>query len=51
MPEDASRVMMLKTGDADLVAGIPPVQIEELQSDPNVKVLVETGYRTIFLGT
>lgn len=50
VPEDASRVMMLKTGDADLVAGIPPVQIEELQSDPNVKVLVETGYRTIFLG-
>lgn len=28
VPEDASRVMMLKTGDADLVAGIPPVQID-----------------------
>ena len=50
VPEDASRVMMLKTGDGDLVAGIPPIQIEELQSDPNVKVLIETGYRTIFLG-
>lgn len=50
VPEDASRVMMLKTGDADIVAGIPPIQIADLESDPNVKVLQETGYRTIFIG-
>lgn len=50
VPEDASRVMMLKTGDADVVAGIPPIQIADLEADPNVKVLLETGYRTIFIG-
>lgn len=50
VPEDASRVMMLKTGDADVVQGIPPIQIEELNTDSNVKVMIETGYRTIFLG-
>lgn len=50
VPEDASRVMMLKTGDADVVAGIPPIQISDLEADPAVKVLTETGYRTIFLG-
>lgn len=50
VPEDASRVMMLKTGDADIVQGIPPIQIAELETDENVKVLIETGYRTIFLG-
>ncbi len=50
VPEDASRVMMLKTGDADIVAGIPPIQIADLETDPNVKVLQETGYRTIFIG-
>lgn len=50
VPEDASRVMMLKTGDADIVAGIPPIQIADLKADDNVKVLIETGYRTIFVG-
>ena len=48
--EDTSRVMMLKTGDADVIANVPMVQIADLESDNNVKVILEEGYRTIFIG-
>jgi peptide/nickel transport system substrate-binding protein len=48
--EDASRVMMLKSGDADIAAGVPPIQVADLEADPNVDVALETGFRTIFLG-
>lgn len=47
--EDSSRVMMLQSGDAD-VAPVAAAQIAQIESDPNVKVQVETGYRTIYLG-
>lgn len=47
--EDSSRVMMLQSGDAD-VAPVAAAQISQIESDPNVTVQVETGYRTIYLG-
>ena len=47
--EDSSRVMMLQSGDAD-VAPVAAAQISQIESDPNVAVQVETGYRTIYLG-
>lgn len=50
VPEDASRVMMLQSGDADIAAGVPPIQMEKLQEDPNINIITETGYRTIFMG-
>ena len=51
VPEDSSRVMMLKTGDADVISGLPPIQVEELKSDKNVDVVIAPGYRTIYIGT
>ncbi len=50
VPEDASRVMMLITGDADVASGIPPIQVADLEADPNVDVICETGFRTIYFG-
>jgi peptide/nickel transport system substrate-binding protein len=50
VPEDASRVMMMMTGDADVASGIPPIQVSELDADPNVEVMNETGFRTIYFG-
>lgn len=48
--EDSSRVMMIKTGDADVVAGVPPTLVPDLQSDSNVEMMIKPGYRTIFIG-
>jgi peptide/nickel transport system substrate-binding protein len=50
VPEDTSRVMMLMTGDTDVIANVPMIQIDELEADPNVEILFEKGYRTIFIG-
>ena len=47
--EDSSRVMMLQSGDAD-IAPVSAAQISQIESDPNVEIEVETGYRTIYLG-
>ncbi len=48
--EDASRVMMIKTGDADIIWGVSPTLVENLKSDPNVAIHSRPGYRTIFIG-
>lgn len=48
--EDSSRVMMIKTGDADVVAGVPPTLVPDLQQDSNVDMVIKPGYRTIFIG-
>lgn len=50
VPEDASRVMMIKSGDADIIAGVQPIQADDLKSDKNVEMIVRPGYRTIFIG-
>lgn len=50
VPEDSSRVMMLKTGDADVISGLPPVQVESLEKDENINVVIAPGYRTIYIG-
>lgn len=45
--ESSSRVMMLETGEADLVLKIPPVEIDRLKNNPNVDVLVRPSNRVI----
>ncbi len=40
IPEAAARVVVLKTGEADLVVGIPPADVVALKSDPNVVIEV-----------
>ena len=39
VPEGAARAAMLRTGEADIVVKIPPEEIKNLESDPNVNVL------------
>lgn len=45
--EDSSRVMMVQTGDADVIAGVPPTLVQILQMDSNVVMNTLPGYRTI----
>ncbi|MCD8083034.1 MAG: ABC transporter substrate-binding protein [Clostridiales bacterium] len=47
--EDSSRVMMAKTGDADISWGISPALVSSLEGDENVVVNTATGYRTIYI--
>lgn len=48
--EDATRVMMARTGDADVVAGVPAVLVSNLKAVPDVALTVVPGYRTIHIG-
>ena len=48
--EDSSRVMMVKTGDADVIAGVPPTLVENLEGDESVTIFTLPGYRTIQIG-
>lgn len=48
--EDATRVMMVRTGDADVVAGVPAVLVANLKTAPDVALTVVPGYRTIHIG-
>ena len=47
--EDSSRVMMVKTGDADVIAGVPPTLVDNLTSDSSVNMITEPGYRSIMI--
>jgi ABC-type transport system substrate-binding protein len=49
VPEDSARVLMLMSGEADVVSNIPPVMVNRLGSAPGVKIVEETGYRTIYV--
>ena len=50
VPEDSTRTLMLLSGQADVIAGVPTVMLPRLQSSPAVKVVRKTGYRTIYIG-
>ncbi|MGO4572611.1 ABC transporter substrate-binding protein [Microvirga sp. 2TAF3] len=50
VPEDSARVLMLMSGEADVVSNVPPVMVNRLKSAPGVKIVEETGYRTIYVG-
>jgi len=39
VPEASVRIAMLRTGEADIVAKIPPEELKKLSSDPTVKVI------------
>lgn len=39
IPEMATRVIALKTGDVDLITDIPAEEIKALEKDPNIKIL------------
>ncbi len=50
VPEDATRVMLLKTGDAQVVGGVPAFQIDDLKKDANITLIAKPGFRTIYVG-
>lgn len=50
VPEDGTRTMLLKTGGADVVAGVPAFELENLKKDPNVNLIMKPGFRTIYVG-
>ncbi|MBW2148716.1 MAG: hypothetical protein JRG73_01390 [Deltaproteobacteria bacterium] len=45
--ESGARVMMLETGEADLILKVPPVDIERLRKNPDIDVLVKPSNRVI----
>jgi peptide/nickel transport system substrate-binding protein len=49
VPEDSARVLMLMSGEADVVSNVPPVMVNRLKSAPGVKIVEETGFRTIYV--
>ena len=48
--EDSARVMMLQSGDADLIVRIPSEDIPRLEKDPNLKLDSTETLRDLFLG-
>jgi peptide/nickel transport system substrate-binding protein len=50
VPEDSTRVMLLLSGEADVIASVPPVLTEKLKQSKDVKILRKMGFRTIYIG-
>lgn len=43
IPEMATRVVALKTGDVDIIPDVPPEEIKGLEADPNVRVVKKSS--------
>ncbi len=39
VPEDASRIAMLKTGEADIITPVPVMDVNQLKDSPDIKIL------------
>ncbi|MDI6763413.1 MAG: glutathione ABC transporter substrate-binding protein [Thermodesulfobacteriota bacterium] len=50
IPDDASRVVALETGEVQVAVRIPPFDIPRLKADKNLVVLSAASVRTIYLG-
>ncbi len=50
VPEDSARVLLLMSGQADVVSGVPTVMVDRLEGSDAVEMIRKTGYRTIYLG-
>jgi peptide/nickel transport system substrate-binding protein len=50
VPEDSARVLLLLSGEADVIASVPTVMLKRLESSSAVKVIRKTGFRTIYVG-
>jgi len=48
--EDSARVMMLQSGDAQLIVRIPSEDIPRLEKDPNIKLDSTETLRVLYLG-
>ena len=50
IPEDATRVMALQTGEVDFISNVPPFEIKNLEAHKDIRVEMHEGFRTIYLG-
>jgi ABC-type transport system substrate-binding protein len=50
VPEDSARVLMLMSGETDVISNVPTVMVPKLKGVPGVELVEETGYRTIYVG-
>ncbi len=50
VPEDAARVVMLETGEADAIMRVPPSDMERLQAIEDIDIITETSVRLIYIG-
>ncbi|MFO7995768.1 MAG: glutathione ABC transporter substrate-binding protein [Dehalococcoidia bacterium] len=50
IPDDASRVIALETGEVDVIVRVPPLDIPRLEADADIDVEIAPSVRTIFLG-
>jgi peptide/nickel transport system substrate-binding protein len=48
--EDATRVMLLESGDADIITDIPPIQVTRLQKNDSITLSLSNSYRIIYIG-
>jgi peptide/nickel transport system substrate-binding protein len=50
VPEDSARVLLLLSGEADVIASVPTVMLKRLEASTAVRVIRKTGFRTIYVG-
>ena len=50
VPEDSARTLLLLSGQADVISGVPTVMVPRLESNKAVEMIRKPGYRTIYLG-
>jgi len=48
--EDATRVIMLQTGEADIITNLPAASLEQVEADPNLQSVVAESNRVIHIG-
>ena len=50
IPEEATRVFQLETGEADVIVRVPPTEIPRLEAAAGTDILVADSLRVIYLG-
>jgi len=50
VPDAAQRALLLKNGDLDVAAGLPPRLLDDLRGDPNVTVYTAPSTRVNYIG-
>ncbi|MBT9172087.1 MAG: Glutathione-binding protein GsiB [Syntrophomonadaceae bacterium] len=50
VPEAASRIVMLETGEVQAIMGVPPAEAPRLRENKDLRVVNQTGVRLIYIG-
>ncbi len=50
VPEAATRVFRIESGEAHVATRIPPTEVPRLQANPNIEVMVRQTLRVIYIG-